>query len=311
MAQPAARNAATTNGVATTLSTTGRDPVTEITHLVYRTPGSATRQDRRAAVVCQVLIQHCSLVRISSVTTLYKRLAAGTEPNADPLPPPGAGPFSRTTWRTLMAATTTAAGAIVGYFDDNAEAEQAISELREAGFTSAHLGVAHHHGSQVDAPDAATGASAAHAGEAAGGVWDKVKSFFGGDPVEPYSDEHTQGAFANREVTSNPAARYGSSDVHGTLSGLDVPDEHARYFAHRLSGSDEGAVVTINAGSAPLRHGPSSHATVPISAIPPPPTTTPIPRSTPTPPTGSSSWVRCCGCRRIASAAARLSSGKR
>jgi hypothetical protein len=40
---------------------------------------------------------------------------------------------------------------------------------------------------------------------------------------------------------------YGTEDVHGSLTGLEVPTEHARYFGHRLGTGTEGAVLTVKA----------------------------------------------------------------
>jgi uncharacterized protein (TIGR02271 family) len=86
---------------------------------------------------------------------------------------------------------------------------------------------------------------------------------FTGNEAEPYADERTQGDLATREVTQNPADanrsaanqnvreqydEYDTSDLHGSLTGLNIPEERSRYFQYRLSGSPGGAVVTVNAG---------------------------------------------------------------
>ena len=144
-----------------------------------------------------------------------------------------------------MEQTKTATGTIVGYFDDHQDANRAVDALREAGFTSAHLGVAHRGASS-------TASGTAHAaGEKAESAWDKIKHFFGGESAEPYADERTRGDLATHEVTtdsSNPSQyEYGSSEMHQSLTGLDVPEDRARYMGHRFGSSDRGAIVTVNA----------------------------------------------------------------
>ena len=135
---------------------------------------------------------------------------------------------------------------VVGYFKDHADAERAVTALQAAGFTSAHLGVAARGGESDYATSAKSTASSttAAAGQKAEGAWDKVKSFFGGDPVEPYADEKQSGDLANREVTSG----YDSgSDFHETLQGMSVPQDQSKYFGHRFGSSEQGAIVTVTA----------------------------------------------------------------
>lgn len=176
-----------------------------------------------------------------------------------------------------MNETQTTTSTIAGYFENHSDAERAIQELRDAGFTSAHIGVAHNGSSATSGStsgssynstsDPTSGSSSSTTfgtsttsgtsgtvGQKAEGVWDRVKNFFEGD-AEPYADERTQGDLANREVTANPADSYGSSqgygssDLHGTLSGLSVPEDRSRYLGHRFGSGQEGAVVTVNAGT--------------------------------------------------------------
>jgi uncharacterized protein (TIGR02271 family) len=145
-----------------------------------------------------------------------------------------------------MTQTQTETGTIAGYFEDSSKATQAIEALREAGFSSAHLGVAHRGGS--------TSATESRTGEKAAGAWDTIKNFFSGSDAEPYADERTQGDLANREITQNPndaTGQYGSqydpSDLHHSLHGLAVPEDRSRYFGQRVNSNQTGAVVTVNA----------------------------------------------------------------
>jgi uncharacterized protein (TIGR02271 family) len=139
-------------------------------------------------------------------------------------------------------------GTVVGYFSSQATAESAISALKEAGFQQSQIGVAARSASAATASSSAThesGSSTAYkAGQSVGGAWETVKNFFGGNTAEPYAGETTKETFNDRVVT--PEA-YGSDDLHSSLAGLSVPGEHARYFGHRLTTGDEGAIVTVNA----------------------------------------------------------------
>lgn len=146
-----------------------------------------------------------------------------------------------------MALNDTTSGTIAGYFDNHADAQKAVEALQDAGFTSAHLGVAHRGNST--AGSTASG-SASRVGAKAEGVWDKVKNFFEGSP-EAYSEERSEGDLGTREITTSDygGGNYGNDDFHENLSGLNVPQDRSRYFAHRFGSGTEGAVVTVNAGS--------------------------------------------------------------
>ncbi len=155
-----------------------------------------------------------------------------------------------------MAQTQTATGTIAGYFEDNSDAGKAVEALRDAGFTSAHIGVAHRGAFATSSGSTShTAAEAGHkAGEKAAGAWESIKHFFGSDDAEPYADERTQGDLANREVTQNPADasryadQYDPSDLHQSFTGLSVPEDRSRYLGHRFDNSEKGAVVTVKAG---------------------------------------------------------------
>jgi uncharacterized protein (TIGR02271 family) len=131
-------------------------------------------------------------------------------------------------------------GTVVGYFSSQAQAEAAISALKQAGFQQNQIGVA-----AQSAQAGAAGTNPAYkAGHAAGGAWESVKNFFSGNTAEPHPGESSKEMFNDRVVTSED---YGSDDVHQSLARLSVPAEHARYFGHQLGKSDEGAVVTVTA----------------------------------------------------------------
>ncbi len=153
-----------------------------------------------------------------------------------------------------MASTQTITGTIAAYFEDNGNARQAVEALKEAGFSSAHIGVAHRgfNGTGSTAQREGTNGDASRTEGAASSTWDKVKNWFSGNEAEPYADERTRGDLATHEITapadSDYEGGYSSSDLHGSFSGMEIPEERSRYFAHRLGKGGNSAVVTVNAG---------------------------------------------------------------
>lgn len=149
-----------------------------------------------------------------------------------------------------MAQTQNPTGTIAAYFDDSSDARQAVEALKDAGFLSAHIGVAHRGQFGTTSTQSTTGTSTAtsrkDSDEHSFSTWDKVKNWFSGDEPEPYADEADRGDAASREVTY---PGYSSSDLHGSFQNLDMPEEHSRYFSHRLGRGQNGAVVTVNAGN--------------------------------------------------------------
>ncbi|HSU19721.1 MAG TPA: YsnF/AvaK domain-containing protein [Acidobacteriaceae bacterium] len=139
--------------------------------------------------------------------------------------------------------TPTSTGTLAGYFEKHSDAERAVDALREAGFDSAQIGVAHR------GPHNTTSNQAGNKTE---GAWEKVKHFFGLQGAEPYADEKSRGDLANREITATDDTA-GSQvnydeNFHENLTTLSVPEDRSRYMAHRFGSSNEGAVVTVNAG---------------------------------------------------------------
>lgn len=136
---------------------------------------------------------------------------------------------------------------VVGYFDKQDRAEAALNELRDAGFTSAHLGVAHRGHSMHT-----TGSKAKHAGES---MWDRIKNFFEGSP-EPYAEERKRPDMGTREITdpnspdyNRNTSSYDYDDVHHSLTGMQVPEYRSRYFRNKFRSNEDGALVTVNAGT--------------------------------------------------------------
>lgn len=137
---------------------------------------------------------------------------------------------------------------VVAFFPSQASAEMAISALEAAGFPKAQIGVAAAEDS-TSASSTATPASTAYtaghtAGQNAEGAWEKVKGFFSGNSAEPYAGEASRETFDDNVITPEG---YDPEDLHGSLSDLSVPQEHTRYFGHRLGTAAGGALVTVNA----------------------------------------------------------------
>src|ERR1700712_2318960 len=148
---------------------------------------------------------------------------------------------------------------LVAFFEDDVDARQAVGALYVAGFSSAHMGAAYRGGSTLRSDSS----SSSSVTEKATSTWDKIKGMFQGNEPEPYADERTQSDLANREITQNPADanrsanqndqkeqynQYDTSDLHGSFTGLNIPEQRSRYFQHRLANSRSGAVITGNAG---------------------------------------------------------------
>lgn len=140
---------------------------------------------------------------------------------------------------------------IAAYFEDSNDARKAVDALQDAGFTSAHLGIAHrgqYTGESATAGSTRTGDSD-HNGPS---TWDKIKSWFSGEEPEPYANERARDDYSRREVTSTTDNLYGdydTSDLGGSFSAMEIPQDRAQYFSHRLDKSENGAVVAVQAGT--------------------------------------------------------------
>jgi uncharacterized protein (TIGR02271 family) len=141
---------------------------------------------------------------------------------------------------------------IAAYFEDSSDARKAVDALQEAGFQSAHLGIAHR--GSYTGTSTVEGNTVIHETDEKGpSTWGKIKSWFGGEDVEPYADERLDRDPAQREVIP-PSQRYDegyddTSDLHGSFTAMNVPQDRARYFSHRFSRSTHGAIVTVQAGT--------------------------------------------------------------
>jgi uncharacterized protein (TIGR02271 family) len=150
-----------------------------------------------------------------------------------------------------MAQSQVYTDTIAAYFEDSSDARKAVDALQEAGFASAHLGIAHR-GSYTGSNSTVGNSTVYDTSENGPSTWDKIKSWFSGEEAEPYADERLQRDAAQQEVVP-PSERYDegyddTSDLHGSFTAMNIPAERARYFSHRFSRSNHGAVVTVQAG---------------------------------------------------------------
>jgi uncharacterized protein (TIGR02271 family) len=115
---------------------------------------------------------------------------------------------------------------IVAFFSDQSDALSAISELKEAGFTSDQIGfaVAGGRAEEGSAMGHGTLSSHADAGEHDQGMWEKIKEFFSGEH-ESYRGQ--------------------SHDYDDTFSHLSASPDQARYYSEGISAG--GALVTVTA----------------------------------------------------------------
>lgn len=104
---------------------------------------------------------------------------------------------------------------VAGLFTEESKAEQALSELKAAGFTDDNIGVAMggNSGQDVSADEAAR--------ETHPGLWQEIKGLFGG------KTHYAQG-----------------EELTGTFESLGVPSDKARYFEDALPRG--GVVVTVD-----------------------------------------------------------------
>lgn len=125
------------------------------------------------------------------------------------------------------------ANQIVAFFRDRQDAFAAISELKDAGFTSDQIGLAMSGGRNIS--DTSSGKLSSTQGSSARGtaahddrgMWEKIKDFFTGE------DPNYEGE------------SYGGEDYERTFGHLSLTDEQNRYYHSGISAG--GAIVTVNA----------------------------------------------------------------
>jgi len=139
----------------------------------------------------------------------------------------------------------------IAIFDDRGQAQRAIEQLKRAGFTEREIGVTARDDSQpgVDATDggkkthAKEGAIAGvAAGAGVGALWGL--GILAG--VLPGIGTAIAGGTL-AAILSSAAAGAATAGVAGTLIGLRIPEEEAKYYDQEFQAGR--IVVTVNAGS--------------------------------------------------------------
>lgn len=117
-------------------------------------------------------------------------------------------------------------GTVAGLFRDDAQAEKAIQELKEAGFSGNQIGVACFDAGRekVIAAEAASPSDfeSTRVTRSERGLLQRIKDFFAGGPESEYSEPE---------------------DLHGSLIGLQIPETQARYFESGIASG--GTLVTV------------------------------------------------------------------
>ncbi len=143
---------------------------------------------------------------------------------------------------------TSTTGTVVGFFEDQAAAQQAVRALHEAGFTSAHLGTAH--------PGTAETATASNPSSNQASVSDVTNTIArqteelldkltdtlcAGTRESDFTTDHTNPASAS---TSSPAP---TPDPVKPQDGLTLNEDLSHFVTGETGTSSEGAVVTVEA----------------------------------------------------------------
>jgi uncharacterized protein (TIGR02271 family) len=160
--------------------------------------------------------------------------------------------FKQSTKDNLMAyeATPNAAGVgtttqvVVGLFNNAADAHQAVTQLRAAGFSSNQIGAAFR-GESIGPYRTDTTTKTGAIKQDAENWWEKVKDAFrSDDKVETRREVATDSA-----LDTDPYARdeyeydYAGDEFQGSLAGTGIPSDRAAYLSRNLRAG--GAIVTV------------------------------------------------------------------
>lgn len=137
---------------------------------------------------------------------------------------------------------------VVGLFRNRADAEQAITDLKDAGFTREQIGIAiKDRGEQRELADASdtTPAKGAAAGAVTGGLVGGIIGLLGSLLVPGLGPIVVGGVLESVLVGAGAGAATGG--IIGALVGLGVPEEDARHFDAGFR--EGGTLVTVDAGT--------------------------------------------------------------
>jgi hypothetical protein len=149
-----------------------------------------------------------------------------------------------------LAMKTQQRSTVVGVFEDRHHANQAITELHQAGFTQAQIGVAMRHaegiGDAADTDHDSHAASGALTGALTGlglGALAGLGVLAGVIPVVgPAIAAGTLGV-----ILSNAAAGAGIAGLVGALVGAGIPEQEAQYYQDEFAAGR--VIVTVHAAN--------------------------------------------------------------
>ena len=143
-------------------------------------------------------------------------------------------------------AASTVTGTVVGVFEDQAKAQQAIAELRRAGYTEDQIGVVSRHRDEAATAGSGTkveeGAAAGLAtGAGIGALWGLgiLSNVLPG--IGPAIFGGTLGV-----ILSSAAAGAAAAGIGGALAGLGISDDDAKYYEGEFKSGR--TIVTVHGG---------------------------------------------------------------
>jgi uncharacterized protein (TIGR02271 family) len=141
----------------------------------------------------------------------------------------------------------TRAGTVVGLFTDRSDAESAIRQLRDAGFTEKQIGLAmrdRDEQRQLMEDTGTTAAEGAAVGAVSGGVLGGLIGLLGSLLIPGIGPIVAGGVLASTLAGAGIGAAAGG--IIGALMGLGVPEADAQHFDRGLRSG--GILVTVDAG---------------------------------------------------------------
>ncbi len=142
----------------------------------------------------------------------------------------------------------TTANSVVAFFNNEANAAEAVDALQAAGFNAREIGAATNtgYGSPAGYPGSTTGEKAQSAGSnltaKTEGMWGKVKNFFEGDADQPGS---TVSGTSGDVMRTGDYDAYEPGDVSHSLGGMNIPEARTRYFENKFA-TGSGVLVTVS-----------------------------------------------------------------
>jgi hypothetical protein len=146
----------------------------------------------------------------------------------------------------FLMATSTVTGTVIGVFEDQSKAQQAVADLRRAGYTEEQIGVVSQHRDSGTTADSGTkieeGAAAGLAtGAGIGALWGLgiLSNVLPG--IGPAIFGGTLGV-----ILSSAAAGAAAAGIGGALVGLGISDDDAKYYEGEFKSGR--TIVTVQGG---------------------------------------------------------------